>query len=237
MPFAFQVITRVVLALVTLVIIGLALMYVDDIIGCSPKSAVNIDMGAVHNAVTGLVGDDVVAVSKNKRGVILDIIGWNFDLQNKTVTVSRRNLVKAIYSFFDFDIKDPISRTVVERMAFLAARISQLWRLMRPYTHALFACLRNYKHDHCKRVLPALAKVDVCVWRGFLVMSRADPINISRSITSYAARDASLGYEYDASLHTVAVGVFLIDIRSGRRFLMGYIVIELPYPATTDASF
>jgi hypothetical protein len=164
MPFVFQVITRLVLALVTMIVIGCVLMYVDDIIGVSPKSTVERDMALVHERVSALLGINAIAVSKNESGEALDIIGWNFDLIHQSVTVSKRNLLKALYAFYEF--------------------------------------------GHTKRVLPALARADVCVWRGFLVMSRANPINLCKPIASFGKRDTSMGYPYDASLHTIAVGVY-----------------------------
>jgi hypothetical protein len=68
-------------------------------------------------------------------------------------------------------------------------------------------------------------------------MSRADPINLCKPIASFGKRDTSMGYAYDASLHTIAVGVYLINIFTGTRHLIGYIVIPLPYPPTVDASY
>jgi hypothetical protein len=207
MPFAFQVITRAVVALVTFFILGLVLMYVDDVIGISNISSVERDMTAAHTAITGLSGEESVAINKNESGRALDVIGWCVNLEEQTVTVSERNLHKTTHAFFNFDINSPVSRTQVERIASLASRVLQLCREMRPYTTALFMCLRDFKDNHTKRLLPALAKVDVCVWRAFLVSCRFDPVNISRPLSSYVPKDPSLCMGYDASLHTVLVGV------------------------------
>jgi hypothetical protein len=171
--------------------IGSALMYVDDIIGCSHVDAVDKDMSNVFTGVTGLMGMDAIevvdgVVVKNEKGRDgVDVIGWSVNIVNKSVTISRRNLLKTLYAFFLFNVNDPVAQQHVERMALLASRVSQLCRAMRPYTVALFACLRDYKHRHTLRRLPLLAKVDVCVWRAFLVMCRANPDELYRPIESY----------------------------------------------------
>jgi hypothetical protein len=237
MPFAFQVITRVVVALISFVILGLVLMYVDDVIGVSNLEAVESDMSAAHTAIVGLLGEDSVAISKNEKGRALDVIGWCVDLDEQTVTVSARNLHKTTHAFFNFDIESPVSRSQVERMASLASRVSQLCREMRPYTMALFMCLRDFKDSHTKRYIPALAKVDVCVWRAFLVSCRFDPVNISRPLSSYVPKDPSLCMGYDASLHTISVGVGTRDTARGTVRLRGFTIMPLPFPETNDSSY
>jgi hypothetical protein len=176
MPFIFQVVTRVIIALVTFLIVGFILMYVDDVIGVSSAETVDSDMRTAHKGITGLLGEESVAVNKNEKGRRLDVLDWSVDLDQKTVTVSLRNLHKTTYSFFSYNSEAAVPRDLVERMASLASRLSQLCRCMRPYTTALFMCLRDFKDTHTKRHLPALARVDVCVWRAFLVSCRFDPV-------------------------------------------------------------
>jgi hypothetical protein len=223
--------------------IGSALMYVDDIIGCSHVDAVDKDMSNVFTGVTGLMGMDAIevvdgVVVKNEKGRDgVDVIGWSVNIVNKSVTISRRNLLKTLYAFFLFNVNDPVAQQHVERMALLASRVSQLCRAMRPYTVALFACLRDYKHRHTLRRLPLLAKVDVCVWRAFLVMCRANPDELYRPIESYRVWCDIAEFEYDASLWTVAVGVSEVDTHTGLKTLRGFCVLDLPFPATNDPRY
>jgi hypothetical protein len=103
---------------------------------------------------------------------------------------------------------------------------------MRPFTTALYAC---QKDNRTARKLTALAKVDVCMWRAYLVMSKADPDNLCRPLSSFRKRSETLGFGYDASLHTLAVGVSLLCAITGEQTWLGYTVIRLPFKATTDA--
>jgi hypothetical protein len=113
---------------------------------------------------------------------MLDVSGWSANLDQQSAIVSQRNLHKTTYAFFSFIIESVVPRDLVERMASLASRLSQLCRAMRPYTTALFMCLRNFKDTHTKRHLPSLARVDVCVWRAFLVSCKFDPVNMCRML-------------------------------------------------------
>jgi hypothetical protein len=243
MPFVFQVITRAILALILTLIVGMALMYVDDIMGCSPTTRVDSDMDHVFSGVTGLMGLDSIEV---RGGVVIknevgrdgvDMIGWDVNIVRKSVSISKRNLLKTLFVFFQFDINDPVSLEHVERMASLASRLSQLCRAMRPYTAALFACIQDYKTRHTLRRLPGLAKVDVCVWRAFLVMCRADPDHLYRPIESFRERPETLDIEYDASLWTLAVGVSDVDPVTMVKTLLGFCVINVPFPPTTDPRY
>jgi hypothetical protein len=222
MPFVFQVITRVVSALVAFLILGWVLMYVNDVIGVSTRDNVDSDMLKCKTGVCSLMGRYAIADNKSEKGRILDnMLGWLVNLETRAVTVSKRNLLKTIYVFFSFDIEGKLNLKQIERLASLASRISQLSRAMRPFTTALYA----------------LAKVDVCIWRAYLVMSKADPDNLCRPLSSFRKRSETLGFGYDASLHTLAVGVSLLCAITGEQTLLGYTVIRLPFRATTDAGF
>jgi hypothetical protein len=104
MPFVFQVVTRAVLALCAVLVLGVCLIYVDDFMGASPEHKVAEDVDAVHRGVTSLLGPDSIAVKKNESGRELDWLGWQVNLNVRSVTISERNLLKTLHAFFDFDL-------------------------------------------------------------------------------------------------------------------------------------
>jgi hypothetical protein len=112
MPFIFQVVTRMLTALVAFVILGLCIMYVDDLLAVSTHLTAARDMSQADEAITLLLGDKAVAKHKDESGRALDWIGWHIDLDNQSVTISRRNLMKTIYVFFCFHIDDSMQSTV-----------------------------------------------------------------------------------------------------------------------------
>jgi hypothetical protein len=200
--------------------------------GVSPIISAAADMTTVDTHVTGLLGPDAIAISKNKLNRALVWIGWFVDLNTRSVTLSRRNLLKTIYAFFCFSITDKITRIQVETMASLASRCSQLCRLMRPYTKALYDAIGLYKDRHIRRTLPALAKVDVAVWRAFQLLSRFSPAQLSRPISYFAIRLPTLVFKYDASLLTLAIGVYTRNYDGAPLILIAYTSIDLAFPTT-----
>ena len=64
-PAAFQVITRAIIFELGLILLGMALMYVDDIVGVSERSELQHDLDAARGVCTNLLGDH--AVQDDKR--------------------------------------------------------------------------------------------------------------------------------------------------------------------------
>jgi hypothetical protein len=232
MPYIFQVLKRSLVALCQYIIVGLCSMYVDDIMGVSPTSQLHSDMCAADTAVTGLLGPAAIAVNKDECGRGLVWIGWYINLDNRSVKLSRRNLLKTIFAFFCFSITDKISKQQLETMASLASRCSQLCHPMRPYTKAMYDAIGAYSTRHVRHSLISLAKVDVAVWIAFLLLSRLDSTHLSRPIASFIPRYAALVYKFDASLKALAIGVYYRVSEASQLILLAYTVIYLPFPTT-----
>jgi hypothetical protein len=171
MPFAFQFITRAIVALVSLVITGLVLMYVDDFIGVSPMHYTQADMLAADRQVEGLMGEGAILHSKDEHGRALDVLDWAVNLDRRSVTLSERNMLKSIHAFFALNTNGKVTLLQVERMASLATHASQLCRTMRPYTKEIYGMIPLFKGAHTSISIPMLAKVDITVWRAFLILS------------------------------------------------------------------
>ena len=235
MPFAFNVLTRALDALVTAAISGRASWYVDDCCGCSPLPTVAADMLITHRVITELAGDNAVATEKNECGRVLEFIGWLVDLDKRSVTVSPRNLLKITHAFFCFDPAARVSRVHVERMASLASRISLLSRFMRPFTRFLNSALLTFPNNPTVlHRLSAGAQCEVAIWRAFLIIIRVHSPSLSRLISSFQRDAPSLAIRYDASLNTLAVGVYAVDEPTER--LLSFVALDLPFPVSNDSS-
>lgn len=236
MPFAFDIVTRVLRSLVRAVIQGLSEMYVDDIQGASSKLTLEADMRAADDAVRGLLGPNAISPSKNEHGRVLDWIGWEVNLDTQRVTLSESNMLRTVYAFFSFDLKAKVSLEQVQRMASLASRCSMLARQMRPYTQSLYDCASRYQtHARAARALTAAARNDVIAWRAFLVAARFDKTHVARPIQSFATRQPTVAIAYDSSLTGFAVGVSVI--RDGHSELLAFTALSAPFATTSDSSF
>ena len=139
---AFQVITRAILFQLKALLLGLALMYVDDIIGVSARVHVGHDLDAARGVCTELLGDNavqdektVVTDSLNRR---MDVTGYTLDLGKQVVTLSRRNFLKTLYLFFNVNTASPVPVKSMETIASLASRYSDICREMKPFTRAFY---------------------------------------------------------------------------------------------------
>ena len=235
MPFAFDVVTRCLRALVRSVIRGKADMYVDDVMAVSPRYALHLDMQAAHTAICDLLGPKAVAPAKDESGRVLDWIGWEIDLDSRLVTLSHRNFLRTTYAFFFFDINAPVSLQLVQRLASLASRCSQLARQMRPFTKSLYDCAAQYNATHKRRHLTGAARTDVTMWRSFLLAVHLDPRRVARPIASFAARTTTLVIEYDSSLTAFAVGISAVS--GDTTSLLAFTAVPSPFPPTKEARF
>jgi hypothetical protein len=238
-PYVFQVITRVLCDILRPVLEGLAKMYVDDMFGAVSRRNRKADMDKATSHIRALLGPNAVAEDKTEWGRILVLLGWEFNLNLRTVTASKRNLLKAIHAFFSIDIDKPVLLEDVERVASYASRYSILCRAMKPYTAALHRATTAYAGNHHAhpRALTEHARCDIIMWRSYLCLLRLDNANFARSLESFRPRTPTVLIEYDASLEALGVGVSVL--RPGKRVfeLVGYTQLVLPYKTDKDSSF
>jgi hypothetical protein len=234
MPFAFQVLTRALHVLVSARITGVVRWYVDDCMGCSPTATLNADLAAAHSAITALAGDAAVASDKTEVGRQLEFIGWDVCLAHRTVTVSERNLLKATHAFFSFALTDRISGLHIERLSSLSSRIALLCRYMRPFTRALAVEAAVITSPTIRHRLSSRAQCDVALWRAFLLLLRLGAPAVVRPISSFRHDPPAVLMRYDASLHTVAVGVY--EMHGTEERLLSFAALPLPFPVSSDSS-
>jgi hypothetical protein len=237
-PYAFQVITRVMVDLCRKHLQGLMAMYVDDMLGVAHRDQLADDMAKADGLARGLLGPDAIAADKTESGRALDWIGWRFDLDTMTVSASHRNMMKAIYAFFFVDMSGAITLSEVERMASYASRYVVLCPQMRPYTAALHAFKTDFEGNHNARRHPSeLVRCDVSMWQAYFCLLRLDPANFARPLASFRPRPASLRVEYDASLTGLGVVVKTWCEAQEEFVVRGYAALTLPFMVDTkDAS-
>eukprot|EP01034_Spumella_vulgaris_P047495 gene47495-biopygen34833 len=204
-PYVFQVIVRVLCAILKPVLKDKAKMYVDDMFGAAGKANRAHDMQQADEHIKGLLGPHAVAPAKTAYGRSITLLGWLFDLDLRIVTCSDKNILKAVYAFFMIDLDRPVTVQEVERAASYASRYTILCRAMKPYSAALHKAAADYGgHDHPRpRRLSAEAQCDIILWRAYLCLLRLQPANFARSLDSFRDREATVLIEYDASLEAL----------------------------------
>jgi len=130
MPHAFQVLTRLLHALCRHIISGLCYWHVDDLMAVSHKNLYINDSTLVDANVQQLLGEGSIALAKSQYGRLLEFLGCEFNLDDKSITLCARNMNKLVHALFSFDPDQKISISHIQRLASLLSRTSLLSRHM-----------------------------------------------------------------------------------------------------------
>jgi hypothetical protein len=142
-PFAWDVVGRIMKAAAKCTIQGTLRLYVDDFFGACLTTMLRANNRAVDTVIVTLLGPEALAPKKDKSGRSLVILGWDFDLDARTVSISESNLLSTLHAFMDIGDCQKVSLLQLERAASLATRYSVLARPMLAFTSAL------YIQGHC----------------------------------------------------------------------------------------
>jgi hypothetical protein len=215
-PAAFQVITRAIVFQLGRTTLGKVLMYVDDLIGICRRSDLSAELARTRELCTKLLGDNAVADDKTESGRRLDVIGYCFDLDQRRVTVARKNFLKTLYGFFSTDLQASHPLRHLERLASWGSRYATICRALKPFNRAIYSLYcrgkkpRNQLSRHVKLDLTSDARRAIRMWRAMLVALDLDEGRFARSFESFREHPntSDIG-EFDCSLE--GVGVLIYD--------------------------
>ena len=238
MPYAFHVLTRALARLIATRISGSSAFYVDDLMACSAVHLVEADRTVARSIITSLAGSTALARDKDELGRRLDFIGWQICLSTRTVSLSRRNLLKTCHAFFCFQLGDKLPLLLLQRMSSLAIRMSELCPLMRPYTTSLSASTHGFAGSApgVRHSLSALALCDIAMWRAYLLLLHAEILPAARPMESFRATPPQYVIEYDASVTGLAAGVSSLS-PDGIKTLLRFAAVPVPFLTLQDSSY
>ena len=125
-------------------------------------------------------------------------------------------------------------------MASLASHYSQISVVMKVHVGALYQFQKSFPSHSARRRLPESARVEVLLWRSFLLSLHVNPASFARPFQGFRVRSATHTIEYDACF-THRDGCVSLAGRGGLvgppRVLLGFAVLPSPFVATTDSSF
>ena len=110
-PFAFNVVTRAIVWELERRLNGLAAMYVDDIAAGCLRRHLPSNIAVITQVCTTLLGSKaikeaktVVADGAEGKGWKATVIGYDFDLKLRRITISAKNVERAFYGFLTVDV-------------------------------------------------------------------------------------------------------------------------------------
>jgi hypothetical protein len=207
-PAAFQPVTRCVLHEVRATTKGGAEMYVDDLAGVCMKKDVEEEMSKAEHVITDLLGPGSVQVEKNVTGQVVTIIGWTFNLTDQTVTVARKNLMKAIYCIFNVDLDGMTNLREIQRLASYLERYSVICRILRPFLSCLNRMMKEFYGLRRDFKFSEEAIMELRMWRGWLYLLSVDPGTYSRPFVTFRDREPSYVITTDGSLGQIGIIIY-----------------------------
>jgi hypothetical protein len=179
-------------------------MYTDDMIGVCLRRDIEVDLATTRSLCIRLLGDNAVEDEKTEWGRRLTVIGWDIDLDNSLVTVSRRNALKAFYGFAAINLDRPVPMPVIERWASWAERYSTVCVYMKPFRRVLYSRVRHLLQNITVK-LDNDVRQAVRLYAALTALIVVREGSFSRSLQSFARTPESVVLEFDGSLEGVGV--------------------------------
>jgi hypothetical protein len=212
-------------------------MYVDDIFGVTRARDLTYDMSTTSDVCTSLLGSQSVETTKSEFGHRLSVIGYDIDLRLQLVTVSRKNVLKALYGFLCTDVDAPITVKILQRLASWASRYGEICRFMRPFVRALYSAYTG-RHAKVAFPIPPAARISILVFRVLLSLSAIYETPFCRSLGSFRDRSPQWIVEFDASLTGIGLLWYHRLTSESPEVLLGGCSLSIEYLGFgADASF
>jgi len=169
-PGYFQILSRVLMFELEKILRGLARMFCDDIMGVCWRKDLDHEIAVTKAKILGLAGPNSVAEKKTEFGVALVELGYLVDLHKMTVSISRRNLFKALFGFMEIKEYEVVTFKMIERLASWGSRYSLVCVHMAPMVRLLY-CEIQAKPRWMQWRLSDKGKIAIWFFRAFLVLT------------------------------------------------------------------
>lgn len=235
-PFAFNVVTRAIVWELERRLNGLAAMYVDDIAAGCLRRHLKGNIAVITQICTTLLGPKaikeaktVVADGAEGRGWKATIIGYDFDLKLRRITISPKNIERAFYGFLAVDVDLPVTVETMERLASWASRYAAVQRMLTPFISPLYSSYTwmASRNPLAKVYLSPAAKRAIRMIRVFLILSHIDPEQFARPFQCDIARLIRFIIEFDASLTGLGMIIFCVDVATGEETPVGVASVSI----------
>jgi hypothetical protein len=145
------------------------------------------------------LGPGSVALDKLEIGRQLDIVGWHFDLDLRSVSFTERAIhkLKLVYGFFSVDVDRPDEFEVSAKVSFVDKPVFIYSPTSSAALHAETAGMVN---TNVSKSIGKTAQNAIMVWRVMLCMLSFKPEKFARSFDSFWVVSMTVLLEYDASL-------------------------------------
>jgi hypothetical protein len=199
-PAAFQVVSRGIQWELLHSLKGRCKMYVDDIVGVCLAQDLDCEVQCAKDVCRSLLGPNAIAEDKTETGTRLDVLGYVLDIEQRLVSISRKNFLNAVYGFFTTNLGEMVTLKTAEKLASWGSRHSKICRAMRPFCGALHRATSGRKSRHATFLFPEEAQMAIRGWRAMLYLVSFDEQRYTRRMASFLPETLEYVVEFDASL-------------------------------------
>jgi hypothetical protein len=217
-PAAFQVISRAIMHELMHVIKGSALIYCDDIFVVTTKKNAVADMLTTDQVCCNLMGPDSIEQTKTRSGRCLTFIGYDIDLDKQLITISKRNMLRALHGFLIVDKEVPMKVKTMQKLASWASRYGKICVYMKPFVSVLYAEYTG-RNDHASFKLSTKAWQVIRYFRVLLGLTAVNDVEFARPLKSFRKAKSNLIIEFDASL--TGIGLLYYQQSGNDEILIG----------------
>lgn len=235
-PFAFNVVTRAIVWELERQVRGLAEMYVDDIATCCLRKHLAFNIDTITGICTTLMGATAIETDKTciadgaeGRGWKTTIIGFDWDVSTRLITISPRNVEKTFYGYMGVDTEQPVTREHMERLASWASRYAAICRALSPFIAPLYGAYTWMANRNASALieLGPKARRAVRMIKLLLILTSIDAEHFARPFLCDIESHIRFIIEFDASLTGVGFIVFAIDPATGAETPVGLAGISI----------
>ena len=216
--YAFGVFSRALQEIISKVIIGILMIYVDDLMGFAHHSKAATDQAIAQRQLRAFFGANAVAAKSITPCIAADILGWFIDLSAETIRPSDRGCRKLLWAFFLVPMRPTRGKTLkwqlplCQLIASLANRYSLAIRGLNMFVQPLNDLLRG--DSKADRNATSSARFCVEVWRAVACILALSPEDLAlplRHLIPTVDTIASFGLVTDAGPNCIGLALFRTD--------------------------
>jgi hypothetical protein len=217
-PPTFEVISRPIMHELKHVIKGSALIYCDDIFVVTIKKNAVADMHTTDQVCCNLMAPDSIEQTKTRSGRCLTFIGYDIDLDKQLITISKRNMLRALHGFLIVDKNVPMKVKTMQKLASRASRYGKICVYMKPFISVLYAEYTG-RSDHASFKISRKAWQIVHYFRVLSGLTAVNDIEFAKQLKTFKKVTSNLIIEFDASL--TGIGLLYYQQSGNDEILIG----------------
>ena len=224
-PAVWAVFYRALGRVITLVVDGVVIIYVDDFMGFGSRTTAHADQLKVRNIICDVFGPDAINIEKSTLPCrVCDTIGWTIDLDAAIIYPNQKGCKKIAAAFFTVDVSKVISVRMFQRLGSLATRYSAAITGTRPFVHAFFEAFGDDRSKHASSSI----KLCILIWRAVALILLHDPKSMAVPLVSLSTRHTVSDFYLTTDAGPEGLGVVL---RDNNLCVLAFLSYKLPFIA------